>query len=489
MTINDALTTDLKNCLSESNSLISGNTLGNLDLPLNIDGRTHRIKRQVLVAFSGGPDSTALLLALQAIAPRFNFTVQACHINHGLRGLQADADSTFCESLCKKLKVKFKNIKLSLGETKRHFSEDNLRQMRYQHLQSFARLEGIAFIITGHTLDDQAETIMFRLFRGAALTGLTGIKPCRLLDSELYLLRPLLNVSKKQCAHFVESKGITACQDSSNLDEMYTRNYIRHKIMPAISNRFPQFTQQLESMRQILTSEDELLVSLTNELLAKLELDNSNHWSLELFNNQPLALQRRVLAQALLRRDVAVSFSRIQDILALNESHNYLNLNENWRIKRHQNKLLWQRIRTAGLHDEVNNLTPITIKVPGINPVEQLGMALYIEPYINGKHLTAEHALVDLSNVKPPLILRLRQPGDLIKPLGMTQTTKLKKYLHTHKRIKAANAFAHAQILLADQEEVLWLPGGGLSEKIKVTSNPSHSLRWTTLNDLSPIVF
>jgi len=259
--------------------------------------------------------------------------------------------------------------------------------------------------------------------------------------------------------------------------------------MPAISDRFPQFTQQLDSMRKIVSSEDELLVTLTHELLAKLESDDSNHWSLELLNSQPLALQRRVVAEALIRRDVAVSFSRIQDILALNEKHNYLNLNENWRIKLSQDKLIWQKIRKKNAHDEVNNLTPIVIKVPGINPVEQLGMALYIEPFAKAKHLTADEALVDLSNVKPPLILRLRQPGDLIKPLGMMQTIKLKKYLHTHKSIKAANVFAHAGILLADQEEVLWLAGGGLSDKIKVTSNPSHSLRWSKLKDLSPITF
>ena len=122
--------------------------------------------------------------------------------------------------------------------------------------------------LAAHTLDDQAETILFRLFRGTALTGLKGIAACRELDNKIYLLRPLLNVTKQQCQQFLQTRKISKLgHDSSNLDEIYNRNYIRHKIMPIISERFPDFSEHLhlQSMRQIITEEDKLL----NELAGK----------------------------------------------------------------------------------------------------------------------------------------------------------------------------------------------------------------------------
>ena len=255
MNADDNLLKDLAACLTNVSTLIASeqgadnfyNELKKLNLK--------NLERKLLIAFSGGPDSTAALIALQEMAPTFGFTLYACHVNHGLRAKESDADADFCQQICQKLDVKCQIINLSLPASKTHFSEDALRHMRYQSLADYAAAQNIAFIVTGHTLDDQSETILFNLFRGTGLTGLTGMKTCRQLSESIHILRPLLGVTKSQCKDFLNSRNIVARNDSSNNNEIYMRNYVRHKIMPSINERFPDFRQHLYSMREILASE------------------------------------------------------------------------------------------------------------------------------------------------------------------------------------------------------------------------------------------
>ncbi len=452
--------------------------------------------RRLLLAFSGGPDSTALLLALNELAEQSTFEVFACHINHGLRGQESEADAQFCQEFCRQRDIKYQEIKLELSGNR--FSEDTLRQKRYQSLASFAREKEIHFILTAHTLDDQVETMLFRLFRGTGLAGLRGVDSCRKLENALYLVRPLLNVSKLQCDQFLQSHGITARLDSSNLDAAYTRNYIRHEVLPVITRRFPDLFQRLDVLRQIIQGENELLEKLGRTCLDELDHVNPNRWMVEDLIKQPLALQRRAVAHALQKREIEVSYVRVEEILNLKEGM-ALNLDENWRIKRLGKELFWEEIIGVNEDNISSHFDPVEVKIPGISPVLSIDLALSVEPYKGNLAYSEQflpvfpianssQALVDLSRIKPPLVIRVRQPGDIIRPLGMPNLVKLKKFLHTHKMAKSASSFAYPAILLADQEEVLWLPGIGLSEKIKVTGSPSHRLSWLKLKDCDLVV-
>ena len=139
--------------------------------------------------------------------------------------------------------------------------------------------------------------------------------------------------------------------------------------MPAIRKRFPDFAQHVDSMRQILAGEDALLANLSQQLLSRLELADSNSWSRELLTHEPIALQRRAVAYALQKRNIELSFARIEAILSLAESDNALNLNERWRVRYSQGKLLWQEIRPRANNNEINNFSLITVNVPGINSI------------------------------------------------------------------------------------------------------------------------
>jgi len=167
----------------------------------------------------------------------------------------------------------------------------------------------------------------------------------------------------------------------------------------------------------------------------------------------------------------------------------YLNLNQDWRLKRTVNCLNWQELNK---NRKNYHFASRLINVPGRNLIPEINYELIIELYSdNSKQaqitanplqlsLNGHSILADLSRTNPPLLLRERRPGDRIQPLGMSQIVKLKKYLHTHKNIDKHHHYP--QLLLADQNEVLWLPGIGMSEKIKVIQMPSHILKWREMS-------
>ncbi len=194
----------------------------------------------ILVAISGGCDSTALLVALKQIASEENLSLTACHINHKLRGKESDQDASFCQKLCQSLDI---NFDLRNGASSLTSSEEALRDLRYELLLEAARQSNARYIVTAHTLDDQIETILFRLLRGSSSKGLTGIRLARFLADNLFILRPLLTTSKEECRRFLLEKGICAQEDSSNSKDTYTRNYLRNTIVPLIADRFPQFSR------------------------------------------------------------------------------------------------------------------------------------------------------------------------------------------------------------------------------------------------------
>ena len=170
-------------------------------------------------------------------------------------------DAQFCQKICTNLNIQCHTLQLSAKDlsktTNRHLSEDRLRELRYAYLTKFAIANNIHILLTAHTLDDQVETILFRLFRGTGLSGLKGIETHRQLDNDIYLFRPLLKLSKDQCQEFLKEEGIVFRHDSSNLNEIYNRNYIRHKILPVIKSRFPDLPQHLDSLTSIAQAEDD----------------------------------------------------------------------------------------------------------------------------------------------------------------------------------------------------------------------------------------
>ncbi len=200
----------------------------------------------VLVAVSGGADSIALLRLLHWISNQVSGgtagspAVCVGHINHGLRGAESDVDERFVRTLAAELRLPFLvQRRVKVDEDRPSIaSEENLRNDRYEALLALAQQSAARYIFTGHTLDDQAETILFRFLRGTGIAGLTGIPAIRVIDETISIVRPLLNVRRTELEELLEEFQQPYRSDSSNKSSIYTRNFLRNQLLPNIQTRF-----------------------------------------------------------------------------------------------------------------------------------------------------------------------------------------------------------------------------------------------------------
>ncbi len=192
---------------------------------------------RILVAFSGGCDSLAMLLVLKRLAPLFKATLAAAHVNHMLRGADADADEEFCRRLCEKMGVPFlakRGDAAALAAELRTGTEDAARTLRYRLLAEAADELGCDRIATAHTSDDNLETVLLHLIRGGGIGAVAGIPPIR-----GNLIRPILCLSRADTEEVCRSYGEGYVTDKSNLSDDYTRNYIRHHVVPCVKKLNP----------------------------------------------------------------------------------------------------------------------------------------------------------------------------------------------------------------------------------------------------------
>ena len=187
----------------------------------------------VLAAVSGGADSVCLLLLLCELAAELGIHVFAFHMNHGIRGAEADRDERFVEELCGRMEVPLTVVHEKVGSYAADHglsTEEAGRILRYRHLKETAEKYGCAEIAVAHHEDDDAETVLLNLFRGSGLSGLSGIRPVR---GEI--IRPLLCVSRKEIEEYLEAGEYSWCEDSTNKENDYTRNKIRNELLPWVT--------------------------------------------------------------------------------------------------------------------------------------------------------------------------------------------------------------------------------------------------------------
>ena len=218
----------------------------------NLDRRSGLFRRgdRILIGLSGGPDSTALLLLLKKLEHGRNFSLYAAHLNHGLTR-QASAFERAARRLALENSVPFLSKKVSvaaLARSRKRTVEEAGRDARYAFFLQAARKFGARKIATAHTLDDQAETVLLRIVRGAGLRGIAGIPVIRKHENT-HLIRPLLDISKKELLQFLKEESQTFTEDRSNRSSDYSRNRMRHDILPRLHKSFnPRIAESLSDL-------------------------------------------------------------------------------------------------------------------------------------------------------------------------------------------------------------------------------------------------
>lgn len=187
----------------------------------------------LVIAFSGGPDSLALLLAAQRLAPRMGLEVVAAHLDHALDPGSADRAERAAQ-LAQKLDVPFLGHRLSAEKPANESREVFARNARYRFLEAAAQRHGARAVATAHHADDQAETVLLRLLFGSGLDGLGGIAPLRPLGNT-FLVRPLLTIRRRELLAYLDAAGLEPIQDPTNLDQQVPRNRVRHALLPFLA--------------------------------------------------------------------------------------------------------------------------------------------------------------------------------------------------------------------------------------------------------------
>ena len=243
------------------------------------------------VACSGGPDSVALLSALLTITPLRSYRLRVLHVNHGLRP-ESDREQDIVQTLCQQWQVPLSVKKLQPPPGLKGI-EAWAREARYTFFQERLAAAPLDYIATAHTQDDQAETVLFRLMRGSARRGLAGIPPVR----DNWLIRPFLHRSRQEIDAYTKEKNLPYVIDPSNADLRFTRNKIRHVLLPFLEQEFsPQIRRHLASLAETTREEEDWLEALATSARPRI-IGRDNSVSLSALDREPAALRSRILRQ------------------------------------------------------------------------------------------------------------------------------------------------------------------------------------------------
>ncbi len=431
---------------------------------------------RVLSGLSGGPDSICLAVILDELKDDFNISLSAVYIDHGLRPGEAEKEADFCRKFCDDRGIEFflrrADVKKLAGEQGLNMQE-SARELRYSIYEEVAGQLNAAKIALGHNADDQAETVLMRLFRGSGRKGLSGIPPVR-----GRIIRPLIEVERKDIEAFLSSgPSISYAIDSSNLKEDYFRNWIRLNIMSRIKDRTPGAVRDICRTAKILQEEDEYLEIIVTKTLMRL-ISRKSDDSIELFL-YPLATLEKPILRRVIRRAVnetkglrGIAFVHIEDIIRLvkeGRAGDRLHLPRGIRVIKGYSLITITTGKPVRISEyELQPPCEIAVKEAGIAVkafFEENGM----EPG-DGRY----SVLLDAGSIKFPLKIRPRASGDFFYPLGFGKRKKLQDFF-VDEKIPRDRRDLIPVVLSGD--DIIWVAGYRADERFRVSGSTEKFLR------------
>lgn len=431
----------------------------------------------VLLGLSGGADSVALLHALLGLREPMGLRLAAAHLNHGLRGAESARDEAFVRELCAACGVALEVGQAAGLRPGLSNLEERARELRCAFLARTARQEGAAHIALAHHADDQAETVLLRLLRGAGAGGLRAMAPV----GPGKLIRPMLELRRDEIAAYLEAIGARFVTDSSNFSPALDRNRVRHQLLPMLEREYaPRLRRRLVELAGEMRALDDLIGALAErELRSALGPDGA----LDLAR---LPRLHPALANAVLRRFIEAAAGSLRAIgrvhigslrrLCLEGPPNgRCDLPGGWRAVRQYGRLTLSRRRRG----EPRPPFRVTLPGKGTTAVEAAAMAFdaaLMAP--RDAVMPADHwqALFDADQLGTGLVVRNFRPGDRIRPLGAGGSRKVKEvFIET--RVPAERRESFPVVVLGDR--VAWLPGLKRGEAGLITAKTRLVLRYT----------
>jgi tRNA(Ile)-lysidine synthase len=433
-------------------------------------------KDRVAVAVSGGSDSVALAWILRTVAPEFGASLAGLiHVNHGLRGVESDADEAFCRALAERLGVPLEVRRRDVAglARDRHVSlEVAAREARYSCFDEGADSLGANLVATGHTEDDQAETVLLRLLRGAGNRGLSGIRIRR-----GSFVRPLLETRRTELQHYLHALGEAWREDASNADRAIIRNRIRHELVPVLQDIAPGGVRALARFARLAADDEAFLEGAANENRARLVLSDRS------IDAAVLGALPAVLARRLVRRfaseaapEANLSADHLEAVCRLAATDNPVGsldlpgLNVHKGAGRLEFSPGPRRTPGSGGSWPVRELD-----VPGFVVLPEAGVAIEARAMDASEALDASRAheaeravrvVIQRGPDASRLLVRNRRPGDRFHPLGAPGRRKLQDVFVDRKVPRLERDTV--PIVTDSHGEIVWVAGVALAERCRI---------------------
>jgi len=406
----------------------------------------------IVVAVSGGPDSVAMLYALWSLKD-YDLKLYVCHLNHNFRGEASDGDAVYVESLSNQLGLESfiysEDIEAYSIESKMSF-EEAARERRYALFEKVKAQTGANKIAVAQNMNDQAETLLMRLFRGSGLEGLTSIKYRR--DD---IIRPILECSRASIEKYCKDNNLITRTDHTNFETDYTRNKIRLELLPYIEKHFnPNIIESLYQTSDLLKEDLKFIEKYVNQIYQN--IDSCKIGISQLPKDDAILsrlIRKIVLTETGTLKGVSYDqIRRVMDLLSMP----------------HGNRVC---IRNLVFQISYDHLIYFIPKDETVN--EELTTERPFKGLYGDISLSEGGISIDADRVKGRLTVRTRQPGDVFKPLGMKGRKKLKDFFIDLK----VPAHKRDQIyLVCDEENIIWVVGYRINEDYKLTKATKNKI-------------
>lgn len=429
------------------------------------------INKTIIVGFSGGYDSMCLLDILYKIkqeAAFYDINVIAAHFNHNWRGEESDKEQEVCRLFAASRGFEFftKTAPKWIKKT-----ENDARNARYDFFEEAAENYDTDVIFTAHNKDDNAETILYRVIKGTGIVGLKGIAQKR----DIYY-RPLLKTTRAEILKYCNNNNLSPNEDSSNLNTEYKRNLLRLTIIPQLEEINSSVKDSLNTLAEVANNENSIIEEYLT--IIKQNIIEDNRIITKKYKELSTPVKMRIIHEYIQHIVTEYDYKKIKEI------YNFIELNMDKRngstISLATAKWLYvdeTSIEMIPYHSQVLAKENEELSINTEGEYKFNNKTIVVRPYKKDEIIafpesTANFAYVDLSKIKFPFIVRNRRDGDMINPFGMNGTMKLKKYLNS----KGVSRHTRDDLILfsKDNNDILWVVGVGLSNKIGVTSKPSH---------------
>ncbi len=447
----------------------------------------------IAAAVSGGADSVCLLLLLKELEQRMGFSLHVVHVEHGIRGKESKEDAYFVENLCKKLEipcVTFCVDACSYAKEHKIGLEEAARMLRYAKFREYA-LEKHAKIALAHHMEDNAETVLFQMLRGSSLGGLSGILPVRKDDDGIVYIRPILTVHRGEIEAYLKELGQTFCIDATNLENDYSRNYLRNIVMPHLEQINKQAIGHINKTAAAVSEIRDYMEMEAQKQIAFLVEKKEDRWCLDIKKLRELhpALQKQVLYEFMAKAAGSkkdISSVHVESLINLGNAQSGKQMHLPYGLtakKEYDNIFLYKDEKQKDLKTQIG-LNEIKISKEMLCACAESGKQIHIPLGENGEKITLKVCQntmeiekipkktytkwLDYDKIKQGFCIRTRQSGDYFISDVAGRRKKLKQYfidekIPVHKR--------NSMWLLAQDSQIVWIVGGRISEHVKVTED------------------